>query len=93
MPPGPLWAYRDRMSMDRVSNVFWLGGLAYLGFYVFGLVMGAYSPGEVLYFTIPAAVFAVAFVVRLVRGGGVRAAVGYDRAVRASRHLRERRGF
>jgi hypothetical protein len=39
---------------DRLSTIITLAASVYLGFYVFGLVMGVYSPGEVPYFTIPA---------------------------------------
>lgn len=78
---------------SRLSTGFWLAGLTFLGFYVFGLIMGVYSPGEVLYFTIPAAVFAVAYLVHIIRNGRQIAAGGDDEAVRESRHWRERRGF
>ncbi len=67
---------------------------AYLGFYVFGLVMGAYSPGDVPYFTIPAAIFAALLIVMVVasrRSGGRRPTD--DPLSREARYQRETRGF
>jgi hypothetical protein len=78
---------------NRLSTGFWLAGLGFLGFYLFGLIMGVYSATEVPYFTIPAGVVAVAFAIYLARGGRPGAADSADAGIRESRHLRERRGF
>lgn len=78
---------------DRLMTVFWLAILAYLGFYVFGLIMSVYSPGDVLYFTIPAAIFAVLYVVHVFRSRRTSTREGYDELVRESQRLRETRGF
>ena len=40
---------------EKLGTVVPLAILAYLGFYVYGLVMGAFSPGELIGFTIIAA--------------------------------------
>ena len=37
-----------------------LAGLAYLGFYVYGLVMGVFSPGEMVGFSIVAGAIVIA---------------------------------
>jgi hypothetical protein len=74
----------------RISTALMLAGLAYLGFYVFGLVMGVYAPGDVPYLTIPAGVIAAASVAYLIssrRDGAV------ESEQFESRHQRERRGF
>jgi heme exporter protein D len=78
---------------DRLMTAFWLAVLAFLGFYVFGLIMGVYSPGEVLYFTIPAAVLAILYVVHVVRSRRAINRGKYDEVIRESQRLRERRGF
>ncbi len=79
---------------SRLSTGLWLAGLVFLGFYVFGLIMGVYSPGEVLYFTVPAAVLTVAAVAYLIWGRRSTAArADEDETIRDSRRLREGRGF
>ena len=45
----------------KIRILIWLGLLAYLGFYVFGIVLGVFSPGDLIGFTILAVVFAVLF--------------------------------
>ena len=78
---------------NRLSTGLWLAGMAFLGFYLFGLIMGVYLAGEVLYFTIPAGGFAVAFATYLARGGRLGTTESDDEATRETRHLREERGF
>jgi hypothetical protein len=87
----------NRLGMStrtRLSTWFILGISAYLGFYVFGLVMGAYSPGDVLYFTIPALIFVVMLIGTVIafRRSGQRRADD-DELSREARHWRETRGF
>lgn len=68
--------------------------LAYLGFYFYGLVLGVFSPFELLGFTIIAAAVIGANIVIWLRwrfGGAV--ADGIDDDVRSMRKYRERRGF
>jgi hypothetical protein len=68
-------------------------GLAYLGFYVYGLVMGVFSPVEMLGFTAIAGVCVIAALVHAVRFR--RAMNGPDR-LRMTRELqkfRETRGW
>lgn len=82
---------------DRLVTAFWLAVLAYLGFYVFGIVMRVYAPGDVLYFTIPAGLFACALVVHAIRSrraASARAAARADEEfARAEHRLREERGW
>lgn len=82
---------------DRLVTAFWLAVLAYLGFYVFGVVMGVYAPGDVLYFTIPAGVLACALVVHVIRSrraAAARTTVSTDEEfARAEHKLRETRGW
>jgi hypothetical protein len=78
---------------DRVWTGFWLGVLTYLGFYVFGLVMGVYTPSEVPYFTIPAAVLAALYLVHATRGRRAASGGGDDETARLAHRLREGRGF
>jgi len=79
-------------TQDRLVTAAWLGVLAFLGFYVFGLVMGVYAPGEVLYFTIPAVVLAALYAVHMVRAR--RAARNMsDESRRKARRQSEARGF
>ena len=81
-------------ASKRLSTWIILAIGAYLGFYVFGLVMGAYSPGDVPYFTIPAVVVAgllIAMVVASRRSGARRPTD--DPLSREARHQRETRGF
>ena len=75
---------------DRLFTFSTLAMLVYLGFYIFGLAMGVYAPGDVPYFTIPAAVFAVIFVAQLV---GAHRDSSRKGMTREERHLRETRGF
>ena len=80
---------------DRLSTIIALGASAYLGFYVFGLVLGVYSPGEVPYFTIPAALLVGVLAVLAVAGRRRTTAARrtQDQLDRATRHVRETRGF
>jgi hypothetical protein len=77
----------------RLSTWLALGVCAYLGFYVFGLIMGVFSPGEVPYFTIPAVLFVVLGIVQFVRTRRKATQAASDPLTRQSRHLRETRGF
>jgi hypothetical protein len=78
---------------DRVATVLSLAAAAYLGFYVFGLVMGIYSPGEVIGFTIAAAAMVVLLLAIGIRNRlGAKEGEG-EEALREEHRIRERRGF
>lgn len=69
--------------------------LSYLGFYVYGIILGVFSPAELLGFTILAIGFTVglvAYALRLRRSPPEPADPSSAQA-RAERALRERRGF
>ncbi len=77
-----------------IARLVLLVGLAYLGFYVFGLVMGVFSPGEVVGFTVVAVAVICVTAVHALR---MRRAAE-DRETRSAElrelhRLRERRGF
>jgi hypothetical protein len=80
--------------LSRLALVFVVAGLAFVGFYVYGLVMGVFSPVELIGFTILAVFFTALFVIHVVR---VRRAMRTpeDRAamMREAHVYRERRGF
>jgi hypothetical protein len=82
--------------MTRLERIIILGFLAYLGFYVFGVVMGVFSPAERWIFTIPAIVFVVGYVLY---ARSVRHAIEdpedprHDATIKASRDQREKRGW
>ena len=78
---------------DNLNRLFLLGALAYLGFYVFGLVIGVFSPTAVVGLTVLAVAFAIIATIHAVRIR--RAMTGPDRAAvaRDLHKFRERRGF
>jgi hypothetical protein len=84
------------MLRGRITRALWLGLLAFLGLYVYGIVIGAFSPAELIGFTVIAAVGAVLFSVHLFRVHRVMSDPGHpehDRLMRGTQHERERRGF
>ncbi len=79
--------------LDNLGRVLLLVALAYLGFYVYGLIMGVFSPGEMIGFTVGAVACVIAGVVHGIRIR--RAMKGPDRA-RITHQLqkyRETRGW
>ena len=81
------------MTSIRLIRLLLLAGSAYLGFYVFALVMGVFSVGEVMGFTALAAVIVVAGAVYVIRE---RARTDESRDAMLARDLRnqrERRGY
>ena len=77
-----------------LSRLALLAGLGYLGFYVYGLVMGVFSPFELVGFTILAVMFAAAFVVHTLRLRRAMNTSGEHEALMRKAHVyRERRGF
>jgi hypothetical protein len=80
-------------STDRVWAVLLLAAGAYLGFYVFGLVMGVYSVAGMVVLTIGAAVCGLLFLAYFIRGRRSADQDGQAQATRRARRLREGRGF
>jgi hypothetical protein len=71
-----------------------LAALGYLGFYVYGLVMGVFSPLELIGFTLGAIGCLAAFFVYLLRLRRAMRTPGAHEALMRQAHLhRERRGF
>jgi membrane protein implicated in regulation of membrane protease activity len=80
--------------VDRLGPLFVLAGLAYLGFYVYGLVMGVFSPTEMIGFTVLGVFFAAVFVLHVVRvRRAMRDPEQHDRIMHELHTQRERRGF
>jgi hypothetical protein len=79
---------------NGLSRLLMLGGLGYLGFFVYVLVMGMLSPTELVGFTVLALVFAAAFVVHAVRlRRAMRDPDQHARIMHELQAYRERRGF
>jgi hypothetical protein len=82
------------MNLGRLTRLALLLGLGYLGFYVYGVIMGVFSPIELWGFTILAIVFAAAFIVHMVRLRRAMRTPGAHEALMRDAHVyRERRGF
>jgi hypothetical protein len=85
--------------MARFSNaatLFWLLSLGYLGLYAYCVVIGFFSPGEVVALGVVALVLAVGSVwhaIRVTRTMRDHDAPGHDAMMRALHHQRELRGF
>jgi len=80
--------------VDRFGTLFLLAGLAYLGFYVYGLVMGVFSPTGMIGFTVLAVFFVASFVVHVVRvRRAMRDPEQQGQIMRELHTHRERRGF
>jgi hypothetical protein len=84
------------LSGVQVRNLLLLGALGYLGLYLYGLLMGVFSPGELIGFTIVAAAFAAIYLFHAInvhRAIADREDPRHDELMRQSQHLREKRGF
>jgi TRAP-type C4-dicarboxylate transport system permease large subunit len=80
--------------MSRLGVLFVVAGLAYLGFYVYGVVLGVFSPVELIGFTALAVFFTGMFVIHLVRvRNAMRAPEQRAEIMREAHVHRERRGF
>ena len=80
--------------MSRLGVLFVVAGLAYLGFYVYGVVLGVFSPVELIGFTILAVFFIGVFVIHLVRvRNAMRTPEQRGEIMRKAHVHRERRGF
>ena len=81
------------MTSIRLIRLLLLAGSAYLGFYVFALVMGVFSAGEVMGFTALAAVIVVAGAVYVIRERARTDESPDAMLARDLRNQRERRGY
>ena len=80
--------------VSRFGLLIVVAGLAYLGFYVYGVVLGVFSPVELIGFTALAFVFTGLFVVHMVRvRRAMRAPEQRAEMMREAHVYRERRGF
>ena len=80
--------------LGKFSRLAVLVALGYLGFYVYGLIMGVFSPVELLGFTILAVVFTAAYIIHAVRLRRAMKTAGQHEALMREAHVyRERRGF
>lgn len=84
--------------IGKLEAVLSLAGLAYLGFWVYGLVMGVFEIDEMIGFSIVAATIVALFAVHAIRARGAMrdgkdVDVADEELERASRHQREVRGF
>jgi hypothetical protein len=79
---------------SKFGLLFVLAGLAYLGFYVYGVVLGVFSPVELIGFTVLAFFFAGVFAVHIVRVRRAMRTPEQRAAMMRKAHVhRERRGF
>jgi hypothetical protein len=84
------------MEMDvlsAISRFVLLAGLAFLGFYVFGLIMGVFAPGQIIAFSIIALVVVVTFAVHVIRMRRPMDAQQRREMRRELNSQKERRGF
>lgn len=79
--------------LDLASRLLLLGALAYLGFYVYGLVLGVFSPGEMIGFTILAVICVAVGVVHAIRIRRALEGPDRDRITHELQKHRETRGW
>jgi hypothetical protein len=87
-PPAPTQVVRGTLP-----KVLLLVALAYLGFYVYGLIMGVFSPGEMLGFTAVAVVCAAAGILHGIRIRRAMAGPDRNRITHDLQKYREKRGW
>ena len=81
-------------KLPEISSLVLLIGFAYLGFYVFGIVMGVFGPGEIPLFSVIAMVVVVAGVVHFVRRRkAIEDPEERHERLHEQHDMRERRGF
>ena len=88
----------NRISMfGRLEALIALVALGYLGFWTYGLVMGVFALGELLFFTTITALILVGFGIYAIRRrrAAARGTLGEadETLAKAARHQREVRGF
>jgi hypothetical protein len=80
--------------LGTLSRLGLLAALGYLGFYVYGLIMGVFSPFELLGFTMVAIGCATAFLAYILRLRHAMQTPGKHEVLMRQAHVyRERRGF
>jgi hypothetical protein len=79
--------------MGLASKLLLLAAFAYLGFYVYGVVLGVFSPGEMIGFTIIAGICVVAGVVHAIRIRRAMRGPDRDRITHDLQKHRETRGW
>jgi TRAP-type C4-dicarboxylate transport system permease large subunit len=80
--------------LGNLGRLALLAGLGYVGFYVYGVMMGVFSPVELIGFTILAVVFTAAFILHQVHLRRAMKTAGEHEAMMRQAHVyRERRGF
>jgi hypothetical protein len=83
-------------TTNRLKVAARLLAAAYLGFYVYGIIMGVFSPAEIPLFTVVALVFAAflgIYSLRVARSYRARQHDSNDEMMRELHALKERRGF
>ncbi len=79
---------------QTLISILYLVALGYLGLYLYGLFMGAYSPGQMAGFSIVAAILGVVCAVHAIRvHRAMRDPKTHQELARKARALTERRGF
>jgi TRAP-type C4-dicarboxylate transport system permease large subunit len=80
--------------ISKFGLLFVLAGLGYIGFYVYGIVLGVFSPVEFIGFTALAFLFVGVFAVHVVRVRRAMRTPEQRGAMMREAHVhRERRGF
>lgn len=80
--------------LSTLGRVALVAGLGYLGFYVYGLIMGVFSPFELMGFTLIAVACVAAFAAYTLRLRRAMRTPGEHEALMRQAHVyRERRGF
>jgi hypothetical protein len=79
--------------LDLAGRLLLLGALAYLGFYVYGIVLGVFTPGEMIWFTIVAVICVGVGVVHAIRIRRAMRGPDRDRITHDLQKHRETRGW
>jgi len=91
--PTSATARARAVILNALPKVLLLVALAYLGFYVYGLVLGVFSPGEMLGFTAVAVACAAAGIVHGIRIRRAMAGPDRNRITHDLQPYREKRGW
>ena len=79
---------------QTIAAALYLAALGYLGLYFYGLFMGAYSPSQLVGFTVVAIGLGAVCAIHALRvHRAMRDPETHRELVRKVRHYRERRGF
>jgi len=85
---------RERHPWRTIRILVLLAGLAYLGFYIYGLVLGVFDPRDTVVFTILAVLIVAAIVVISLRWSRGPGDPEWETDIARQENLqRERRGF